>query len=137
MDNGKLTIGRLARKAGVGVETVRYYQQRNLLPVPAKAGAFRYYSPELVDTIRFVKRAQELGFTLDEIAELLRLHDGANRALIRQIAMARLQQIVAKLADLERMQGVLKHLVDECEHTGSDRPCPIIATLVQAAAPAD
>jgi MerR family mercuric resistance operon transcriptional regulator len=133
MASGTLTIGRLAREAGVGVETVRYYQQRKLLPVPAKSGAFRHYPAALVDTIRFIKRAQELGFSLDEITELLRLHDGANRASIRRIAAARLAQIVAKLADLGRMQDALRNLVAECEHTGADRPCPIIASLVQGA----
>jgi Hg(II)-responsive transcriptional regulator len=133
MVSSTFTIGRLAREAGVGVETVRYYQQRKLLPVPARTGAYRHYSSGLVDTIRFIKRAQELGFSLDEIAELLRLNDGANRASIRRIAGARLAQIMAKLADLERMQGALKRLVAECEHTGKDRPCPIIASLVQGA----
>jgi MerR family mercuric resistance operon transcriptional regulator len=133
MVSSTLTIGRLAREAGVGVETVRYYQQRKLLPVPARTGAYRHYSAGLVDTIRFIKRAQELGFSLDEIAELLCLNDGASRASIRRIAGARLAQIMAKLADLERMQGALKHLVAECEHTGVDRPCPIIASLARGA----
>jgi len=124
-----LTIGRLARAAGVGVETVRYYQQRKLLPVPAASGAFRQYPPELADRIRFVKRAQELGFSLDEIAGLLRLHDGSDRASIRKIANARLSQIEAKLTDLRRMKRAIKHLVVECEHTIAGLPCPIIETL--------
>lgn len=124
-----LTIGRLARAAGVGVETIRYYQQRALLPVPASAGAIRHYPVGLAERIRFIKRAQELGFSLDEIAELLRLEDGSNRGSIRRIASDRLNQIERKLADLKRMQRVLKHLVAECEHTHGDLPCPIIATL--------
>jgi MerR family mercuric resistance operon transcriptional regulator len=127
-----LTIGRLARAAGVGVETIRYYQQRGLLPVPAASGAFRSYPVELVARIRFVKRAQELGFSLDEIAELLRLEDGSNRNSIRRIASDRLSQIEHKLNDLRRMQKVLKHLVAECEHTRASLPCPIIATLTRA-----
>ncbi len=109
-----LTIGRLARVAGVGVETIRYYQLRGLLPV---------------ERIRFIKRAQELGFSLDEITELLRLEDGTNRSSIRRIAADRLSQIEHKLTDLKRMRKVLKHLVAECEHTRADLPCPIIATL--------
>jgi MerR family mercuric resistance operon transcriptional regulator len=133
MESATLTIGHLARKAGVGVETVRYYQQRKLLPVPAKNGAYRRYPAHLVDSIRFIKRAQELGFSLDEIAQLLRLNDGANRVSIRRIAAARLSQIESKLADLQRMEGALRHLVHECEHTGADRPCPIIASLVRKA----
>ena len=124
-----LTIGRLARAAGVGVETVRYYQQRELLAIPEASGAFRYYPAEFVERIRFIKRAQELGFSLDEIAGLLRLQDGANRASIRDIATARLQQINAKLQDLRRMQRALKKLVIECEHTKANLPCPIIETL--------
>lgn len=125
-----LTIGRLARVAGVGVETIRYYQLRGLLPVPSAVGAFRYYPVQLVDRIRFIKRAQELGFSLDEIIELLRLEDGTDRSSIRRIAGDRLGQIEHKLDDLKRMQKVLKHLITECEHTRADLPCPIIATLV-------
>ena len=128
---GSLTIGRLARAANVGVETIRYYQQRGLLPVPSSAGTFRYYPVELIKRIRFVKRAQELGFSLDEIIELLRLEDGTNRSSIRRIASDRLRQIEHKLADLKRMQKVLKHLITECEHTRADLPCPIVATLAQ------
>ena len=124
-----LTIGRLARAAGVGVETIRYYQQRGLLPVPPSAGAYRQYPVALAVRIRFVKRAQELGFSLDEIVELLRLEDGTHRDSIRRIATDRLGQIAQKLADLQRMRKTLRHLVSECEHTRADLPCPIIATL--------
>ena len=125
-----LTIGRLARAAGVGVETVRYYQDRQLLPVPPSQGAYRHYPARLVDRIRFIKRAQELGFALAEIAELLRLEDGTDRASIRRITGERLAQVEAKLADLRRMQRSLRHLVAECEHTGAELPCPIIESLV-------
>jgi MerR family mercuric resistance operon transcriptional regulator len=124
-----LTIGRLARAADVGVETIRYYQDRKLLPVPKSSGAFRYYSLSLVERIRFIKRAQELGFSLEEVRELLQLEDGADRASIRRVAADRLFQIETKLADLKRMQRVLKELVTECEHTRGDVPCPIIGTL--------
>ncbi len=124
-----MTIGRLARAAGVGVETIRYYQRRGLLPVPATSGAFRHYPAGLLDRIRFIKRSQELGFSLDEIAQLLKLEDGADRRSIRRISTERLQQIEAKVADLRRMQRALRHLVAECEHADLDRPCPIIATL--------
>ena len=79
--------------------------------------------------IRFIKRAQELGFTLDEITELLRLEDGSDRNSIRRIATDRLRQIEQKLGDLRRMQKALKHLVSQCEHTSKNLPCPIIATL--------
>ena len=124
-----LTIGKLAKAADVGVETIRYYQERQLLPVPPSSGGFRYYPVALVQRIRFVKRAQELGFSLDEVAELLRLEDGADRRSIRRIATDRLGQIERKLADLRRMQKALKHLVGECAHTDAALPCPIIGTL--------
>lgn len=124
-----LTIGRLARAAGVGIETIRYYQQRGLLPVPSTVGAYRHYPVALTERICFIKRAQELGFSLDEIAELLRLEDGSNRSSIRRIASDRLIQIDQKLTDLRRMQKALKHLVSQCEHTSKNLPCPIIATL--------
>lgn len=124
-----LTIGRLAKLAGVGVETIRYYQQRGLLPLPQAVGTYRHYPVTLADRIRFIKRAQELGFSLDEVAGLLRLEDGIDRRSIRQIASDRLAQIELKLADLRRMQRVLKHLVTKCAHTHTNLPCPIIGTL--------
>lgn len=126
-----MTIGRLARAAGVGIETIRYYQQRELLPTPSTVGAFRRYPVKLTARIRFIKRAQELGFSLDEISELLDLEDGANRSSIRRIASNRLGQVELKLADLKRMQKVLSHLIIQCEHTRADLPCPIISTLAQ------
>lgn len=138
-----LTIGRLARSAGVGVETVRYYQQRELLPVPQRTDGFRHYPAALVDRIRFIKRAQELGFTLEEIAGLLSLQDGTDRSSIRRITTARLDQVRSRLADLARMRRTLEHLLHECESGASNAPCPIIATLARgttvgetAAAPA-
>lgn len=124
-----LTIGKLAKAAGVGVETIRYYQQRGLLPVPESRGAYRYYPAALGQRIRFIKRAQELGFSLDEVAELLSLEDGLDRQAIRQIAGQRLEEIGTRLADLQRMQQALSHLIAACAHTGKDLPCPIIETL--------
>lgn len=126
-----LTIGRLAREAGVGLETVRYYQRRNLLPVPTPSGAFRHYPSSAIERIRFIKRAQELGFSLDEIAELLQLQDGGDRAQIRHIAGVKIAQIEQKLSDLHRMQKTLQQLVVTCEHTDSAQPCPIIDSFMQ------
>lgn len=126
-----LTIGKLAKFAGVGVETIRYYQQqRGLLPVPESSGSYRHYPVSLGNRIRFIKRAQDLGFSLEEVSELLSLEDGVDRASIRHIANERLEEIQTKLDDLNRMKKALSHLVHECEHTGKDKPCPIIATLV-------
>ena len=127
-----LTIGRLAKSAGVGVETIRYYQQRGLLPVPAASGSYRYYPLSLGNRIRFIRRAQELGFSLNEVFELLSLEDGVDRASIRNIAGQRLNEVQAKLHDLNRMKNALSHLIHECEHTDAEQPCPIIATLTSS-----
>lgn len=124
-----LTIGKLAKNAQVGIETIRYYQSRGLLPTPEKTEGYRQYPFNLVERIRFIKRAQELGFSLDEITELLSLHGSHQRDLIQHITAIRLTQIESKINDLERMQSVLKQLLDECEHTNLDLPCPIIASL--------
>ncbi len=130
MRTQNLTIGKLAKAADVGVETVRYYQRRKLLPVPAASeSAFRSYPPALIDRIRFIKRAQQLGFSLDEIVTLLQLEDGENRKAIREIAQIKLARIHEKIVDLQRMESVLSHLVCECEVTGKAQPCPIIAAL--------
>ena len=83
----------------------------------------------LVERIRFIKRAQELGFSLEEVKELLQLEDGTDRRSIRRVASTRLSQIEAKLGDLKRMQRVLKDLLTECEHTNVDLPCPIIRSI--------
>ena len=125
-----MTVGRLARAAGVGVETVRYYQGRGLLPVPPSTGAVRFYAPDLIDRIGFIKRAQGLGFTLDEISTLLDLADGRNRRAVRDVASARLEQIRAKLEALSRMHRTLDELLAHCIATGDVYPCPIIAALV-------
>ncbi|MET3137743.1 Hg(II)-responsive transcriptional regulator [Undibacterium sp. GrIS 1.2] len=125
------TIGRLARAAGVGVETIRYYQRRQLLPVPHSdgTGGFRAYPVALVDRIRFIKRAQELGFTLDEISHLLLLEDGDDRVAIREVANERLLQVRAKLADLQKMEHMLSDLIHQCEVSAGAASCPIIQAL--------
>lgn len=124
-----LTIGRLAKAAGVGIETVRYYQRLGLLPAatPAPQGqAFRHYPMDAVERIRFVKRAQGLGFSLDDIGHLLQLNDGTNRAKVRQLARSRLDLVREKILDLQRIEKALSHLLHECEHGGTAQPCPII-----------
>ena len=129
-----LTIGRLARAAGVNLETVRYYQRLQLLPVPPAQGAFRTYPADTVGRIRFIKRAQELGFSLREIDGLLALQDGADRAAIRAIAGERLAQIRSKLADLKRMERSLDHLIEHCAAVRGKHSCPIIDALMGTAA---
>lgn len=124
-----LTIGKLARAAEVGVETVRYYQRRRLLAVPQSAGGVRRYPTATIDRIRFIKRSQDLGFSLEEIRELLRLERGGSRSAIRKIAGDRLANIREKIAALGQMERVLSELLCTCEHTASAAPCPIIAAL--------
>ena len=130
-----LTIGRLAKAAGVGVETVRYYQSRGLLRVPAANGGFRVYPAATIDRIAFIKRAQALGFSLDEVRSLLDLEDGRNRRAIQSVTQARLGQIEDKLADLHRMREALSELLHRCKQTGSMQACPIIETLAGARSP--
>ena len=130
----RLTIGRLAKAAEVGIETVRYYQRRGLLPVPRATGAVRYYPISEVRRIGFIKKAQALGFSLNEIATLLDLADGRNRRAVQSVASTRLAEIETKLADLSRMQGALAELLHQCRATGQSHPCPIIEALVEPAA---
>ncbi|TAM44563.1 MAG: MerR family transcriptional regulator [Gammaproteobacteria bacterium] len=120
--NPTLTIGRLARAAGVNVETVRYYQRRNLMSRPG-----RYYAPEQLARLRFIKRAQELGFTLKEIAELLKL-DGAACGEARGLAERKRADIEARLKDLTAMRKTLDRLLRACA-SGRSPACPIIESL--------
>lgn len=128
-DADQYTIGQLAKAAGVGVETIRYYQRRDLLPVPEVATGFRTYPASLVERIRFIKRAQELGFSLDEIANLLMLEDGNDKHAIRELAQERLLQVQAKLADLHRMEDMLTQLIHQCASSAQQAQCPIIQAL--------
>lgn len=129
MKTDTYSVSQLAQAAQVGLETIRYYQRRALLPVPQAASGFRKYPASLVARIRFIKHAQELGFTLDEIAALLQLEDSDDRAAIRQVASARLAQVEGKLADLKRMQSMLSALIHECAASSHAKPCPIIHAL--------
>ncbi|WP_366952970.1 MerR family transcriptional regulator, partial [Pseudomonas aeruginosa] len=96
-----MTVGRLAKVAGVGVETIRYYQGRGLLPIPKNAGSFRRYPASMIQRIGFIKRAQSLGFSLDEVKSLLDLEDGRNRRAIQTVTRRRLDQIDEKVGDLQ------------------------------------
>ena len=130
MPNAGLTIGDVADAAGVGIETIRYYERRGLVPQPGKAaGAYRRYGAGHVDRIRFIKRAQALGFSLEEIETLLALEDGTDRRSIRRIATARLEETRRRIADLRRIEGVLAHLLHECEAHTKAHHCPIIAAI--------
>jgi MerR family mercuric resistance operon transcriptional regulator len=127
-----MSIAELARSAGVGVETVRYYQRRGLLadPRPQKTGAagIRHYGPDEARRLRFVRTAQAAGFTLEEIAELLRLDSSGDRPRAREMARARIGALDAQIAELQRARQSLAKLARECaaEEHG---PCPIIASF--------
>jgi MerR family mercuric resistance operon transcriptional regulator len=123
-----LTIGSLANAAGVGVETVRFYQRRGLLAVPPRAGGIRRYDGKDVERLRFIKRAQAAGFTLAEIAELIALDAGEDRPRARELAKARIGALDAKIAELRDARASLARLAKECGE-GREGPCPIIASF--------
>src|SRR5581483_371702 len=130
------TIGRLAATAGVNVETVRYYQRIRLMPVPKKApgGIRRYDAPEL-SRLRFIKTAQGLGFTLEEIADLVKLDDGTHCTEAHDIAANKLAAVRARLRDLKRIEQVLSRLVRRCETGRGAIRCPLIDSLIRDGEP--
>ena len=124
------SIGALAKAAGVNVETIRFYQRKGLLVEPRRRyGEIRRYGAGEVARVRFVKAAQRLGFSLDEIAGLLRLDDGAHCDEARVMAEQKLTDVRAKLRDLRRMEGALKAVVADCCATRGTVTCPLIASL--------
>jgi MerR family mercuric resistance operon transcriptional regulator len=127
-----LTIGILAKRSGVNVETVRYYQRRGLLHEPSKPlEGYRHYSSETVKRVRFIKRAQTLGFTLDEIGGLLGLDERKACLETREVAAQKLTLIEEKISDLSRIRKALSRLVRACDESSADEPCPIIHLLIQ------
>ena len=120
-----MTIARLGAAAGVGVETVRYYQRRGLLPVPASAGAVRRYDAGDLRRLLFIRRAQAAGFTLEEIGELLALDRTDDRARVRELATERLAALDARIAELEVSRAALERLRASCA-SGKKGPCPIL-----------
>jgi len=127
-----LTIGKLAAAAGVGIDTVRFYERAGLLKKPARTpSGYRKYTASDAARLRFVRRAKALGFSLDEISELLRLNDGGGRRkAVRALAERRLTEIEQRLAELERMRTSLRHLVRDCHGDGSLKGCPIIEAVL-------
>lgn len=124
------TIGTFAHAAEVNVETIRFYQRKGLLLEPDKPyGGIRRYGMADVRRVRFVKSAQHLGFSLDEIAELLRLDDGAHCMEARHLAERKLKDVRQKQADLSRMEAVLTQLVCACHASQGNVSCPLIASL--------
>lgn len=126
----KLTIGTLAEQAGVNVETIRYYQRRGLLAEPEKPlGGIRSYRVADVERVRFIKSAQALGFTLEEVAQLLRLEDGTHCAEAGAIAEQKLEEVRTRLKSLRRMETALKRLIGQCHARRGKLSCPLIAAL--------
>jgi len=124
-------ISEAAEQAGVNIQTLRYYERRGLLPkAPRRASGYREFPEDAVRIVRFIKRAQDLGFSLDEVEQLLRLrtHSGRNRERIRSVAEEKIQQIDQKVAELQRMKRALQTLVHSC-HDGATLNCPIIEAL--------
>lgn len=123
-----LTIAGLAKAGAVGVETIRFYQRRGLLPVPRRGsggGAIRRYGEEELRRLRFIRTAQAAGFTLDEIAELLALDQTDDRPRARALAKQRIAALDEKIAQLNEARAALSRLARTCGE-GSSGPCPIL-----------
>ena len=128
----ELTIGMVAKQAGVGVETVRFYERKGLVAQPGKPErGFRVYSDDAVQRIRFVRLAQELGFSLREIDDLLALRTdpGSDCADVRARAVSKLDDVEGKIRQLRRMRGALKQVIAACPGRGALTSCSIIEAL--------
>ena len=131
---GSLTIGAFALAAGVSVETIRFYQRKGLLCAPDKPlGSIRRYGARDVARVRFVKSVQQLGFSLDEILELLRLQDGTHCSEARILAESKLTDVRQKLANLSSMEAALRDLIEQCCASTGQVTCPLITALQSAA----
>ncbi|MBL8821119.1 MAG: MerR family DNA-binding protein [Planctomycetia bacterium] len=129
---GSLTTGALAKQAGLGIETVRYYERRGLLPVPARrSSGYRAYPEDAVLRLRFIKRSQELGFTLKEVKELLALWEDpeTDRSIVRSKATAKAADIERRIRDLTVVRAKLLELSANCKGKGSTKQCPIMQAL--------
>ncbi|WP_292039391.1 MULTISPECIES: MerR family transcriptional regulator [unclassified Brevundimonas] len=120
-----LTIGQLAQKGAVGVETIRFYQRRGLMPTPPKGEGVRRYDDQDVKRLRFIRSAQQAGFTLTQIAELIGLDDRQDRARVLELATARLTEIDARIRELETVRSALRGLTRSCA-SGQGETCPIL-----------
>jgi MerR family transcriptional regulator, mercuric resistance operon regulatory protein len=125
------TIGALAKKAGVNIETIRFYQRRGLLVEPEKPlGGIRHYTESYVRRVRFIKQGQKLGFSLDEIVELLSLEDGQHCCEAQEIALKKLILIRERIESLRTMETALSELVESCAGNTGSVTCPIILALL-------
>lgn len=127
-----MTIGAVARRSAVGIDTIRYYEREGLLPPPRRrASGYRDYGADTVARLRFIRRAKALGFTLDEIRELLALSSDRERGVrgVQQRALARLAEIDRRIAEMRRVRRGLQQLVAACPGHGALEQCPILRTL--------
>lgn len=125
-----LSIGAFAKSAGVNVETLRFYQRKGLLPEPERPlGGIRRYGSADVERVKFVKSAQRIGFSLDQVAHLLKLEDGTHCNEAAELAASRLVDVRERLRDLTRMENALSRLVDQCCSQHGNISCPLIAAL--------
>lgn len=135
-----MTIGKVAERAGVGVETVRFYEREGLIEQPPREGSgWRQYPEGVVTRLRFIRRAQELGFSLKEIEELvsLRLDPSGDSADVKARAEAKIAEIQNKIRDLQGMEDALARLASACSGEGPIEECPILESLDGAASGAD
>jgi len=129
---GSFTIGQLARRAGVGIETVRFYEREGLIPEPPRRpSGYRDYPLETVTRIVFIRRAKDLGFSLKEINELLdfRVRPRRSCARVQRSAEAKIADIDGKIANLQRMRRALKDLTRACADRTPTTECPILSSL--------
>ena len=128
-----LGIGSLSKQTGCNIETIRYYEREGLLPNPPRTdGGHRMYDDEHLKRLTFIRRSRELGFTLEEVRGLLRMVDGEHYtcAEVKTLTLDHLKDVRGKLADLKKLEKVLKQLADQC--TGDEKPdCPIVEALFE------
>ena len=125
-----IKIGRLAERAGVHLETIRYYQRLGLVPLPERGlGSVRRYGEDAVNRLRFIKRAQNLGFSLEEVKLLLELSVGEHCAETRTLAAQKKRLVDRKIADLRGIQAALDKLIRACGTGKKGRGCPVIDSL--------
>ena len=128
-----MKIGQLAKQAQVGIDTVRYYERHGLLPEPQRqASGYRVYDAHDLERLRFIRAAKALGFRLEEIRELHRLGSAneGQRSDVRALAASRLQDVEAKLRELQSIRDVLAELVRQCSGQGPIAGCPIMETVI-------
>ena len=135
MGHQDIAIGELSRRTGCTIETIRYYERIGLLPKPSRRGTYRRYEPEDVGRLAFVRRARELGFTLEAVRTLLTLASEGQDACpeVREIAAAHLSDVRVRIADLRAMEVALAQEIRGCE-SGEMAVCPMISSLSSAGA---